>query len=388
MENFTFSTPTEIFFGKSQINGIGEQIVKHGGTHVLICYGSNRIKESKLLDTIIKLLKKSNIAFSELCGILPNPRIASVREGIEICRKDKVDFILAVGGGSVIDCAKTIAAGVYYDKDPWDFFIEEAEITDALPLATVLTLAATGSEMNGNTVITDREALDKRSTGSPLLRPRFSILDPVYTYSVPQQYTAAGVVDIMSHVFEQYFSSAQDTYLQSRLAEAILSTALHFGPIALEKPKDYEARANLLWASTLALNDLLSFGQPGDWACHAIEHAISGVSDIPHGVGLAIVTPAWMDYVLEGSNKLKFYSLSVNLYGARSGKNDTLTAKSAIVSTQEFFTSIGMPQKLSEVGITKDQLEDIAQKTVRFGPVGTLKELKYDDVHAILEKCL
>ncbi len=386
MENFTFSTPTEIFFGTSQINVIGEQILKHGGTHVLICYGSNRIKENGLFDTIVKILKKNNIAFSELVGIMPNPRIASVREGIEICKKDKVDFLLAVGGGSVIDCAKAIAAGVHYDGDPWDFFIEKAEMVDALPLASILTLAATGSEMNGNTVITNRETLEKQSTGSPMLKPLFSVLDPEYTYTVPEHHTAAGVVDTMSHVFEQYFSSGDETFLQSRLAEAILSTVMHYGPIAIENPKDYEARANLLWASTLALNNLLSFGQPGDWACHAIEHAISGISDITHGVGLAIVTPAWMDYVLDSHNKLKFYSLSVNVFGALSGKNDTLTAKSSVVNTREFFNSLGVPGKLSDVGISKDQLEEIAQKAVRFGPIGTLKELKYDDVLTILKK--
>ncbi len=388
MENFTFSAPTEIFFGKSQIDVIGEQILKHGGTHVLICYGSTRIKENRLFDTIIKILKKNNIAYSELGGIMPNPRIAGVREGIEICKKDKIDFLLPVGGGSVIDSAKAIAAGAYYGGDPWDLFIQEAEIVDALPIGTVCTLAATGSEMNGNTVITNLETLEKRPAGSPMLKPRFSILDPVYTYSVPPTHTAAGIVDIMSHVFEQYFSSGEDTFLQSRLVEAILSTVMHYGPVAMENPKDYEARANILWASSLALNDLLSFGQPGDWACHAIEHAISGVSDITHGVGLAIITPAWMDYVLDKSNKLKFYSLSVNVFGALSGKNDTLTAKSAIVSTQDFFASLGMPQRLSEVGITENQLEEIAQKAVRFGPIGSMKELKYDDVLTILKKVI
>ncbi len=385
MENFTFSMPTEIFFGKSQITVLGEEIKKHGGTTVLICYGSDRIKGNRLFDTVIKQLEKQKITFHELNGIQPNPKIARVRDGIQICKENGIDFLLAIGGGSVIDCTKAIAAGYYYDGDPWDFFIREAEITNALPMATILTLAATGSEMNGNSVISNTDTLDKRPAGSPLLKPKFSILDPVYTYTVPPHLTAAGTVDIMSHVFELYFSSAEDTFLQSRLADALLKTAMQFGPIALKKPKNYKARANLLWASTLALNGLLSFGLPGDWAVHAMEHAVSGISDITHGVGLAILTPAWMEYVCNEINIDKFYSLAVNVFGDDPAKNKTLLARNVIVQTREFFTSLGMPAQLSEVGIAEKQLEAIAQKAVRFGAIGSVRELAYDDVLAILK---
>ncbi|RLG28890.1 NADH-dependent alcohol dehydrogenase, partial [Methanosarcinales archaeon] len=380
MENFTFSLPTEIFFGKAQIKVLGEEIRKHGGSNVLICYGSDRIKENKLFTVVTKQLKKQKITFHELNGIQPNPRISRVRDGIQLCKEHGIDFLLAIGGGSVIDSAKAIAAGYYYDGDPRDFFIKEAEVAEALPLATVLTLAATGSEMNGNGVISNLETQEKRAVGSPLLLPRFSILDPEYTFSVPPNQTAAGIVDIMSHVFAFYFCSAEDTYLQSSLADAILRTVIHYGPVVLKEPKNYVARANILWAGTLALNGLLSFGQPGDRAVHAIEHAVCAVSDITHGVGLAILTPCWMEYVLSAATKMKFYSLSVNIFGALSGRNDTLTAKSAIIKTREFFSSLGMPTQLSAIGVAENQLETIAQKTVRFGKIGTLKELAFDDV--------
>lgn len=385
MENFTLSIPTEIFFGKTQIKVLGEQIKKHSGTNVLICYGSNRIKENGLFKTVTANLKKHKITFSELGGIQPNPRVASVRKGIQLCKKNSIDFLLAIGGGSIIDCTKAIAAGYYYDGDPWDFFTRKADITQALPLATVLTLAATGSEMNGNTVISNMVALDKRAVGSPLLKPKFSILDPKNTFTVPAYHTAAGTVDIMSHAFEQYFSSAEDTYLQRMLVEAICKTAMEFGPSAIKRPKNYTARANLLWASSLALNGLLSFGYPGDWAVHAIEHAVCAVSDITHGVGLAIITPTWMHYVLDNTNVDKFYYLAVNVLGVESGKNNMLTAKNGIVKIQEFFTSLGMPKQLGEVDIAENQLDEIAQKAVRFGPVGTLKELNYNDVYTILK---
>lgn len=388
MLNFTFSIPTEIFFGKSQIDVLGEQIKKHSGSRVLICYGSNRIKESGLLGTVTTILEKHNIAFFELSGIQPNPRVSSVREGIKTCRENNIDFIFAVGGGSVIDCAKAIAAGFYYEGDPWDFFIHTAEITQALPLATMLTLAATGSEMNGNAVISNWEMKEKRAVGSPLLKPRFSILDPVYTFTVPTYHTAAGTVDIMSHVFEQYFTTTDETYLQSRLVEAILKTAFEFGPIALNEPQNYEARANLLWAGTLALNGILSFGYSGDWAVHSIEHAASAVSDITHGVGLAILTPQWMKYVLDDSNVDKFHLLAVNVFGVESDKNKTSIAEEGIEKIREFFNSLGMPKQLTEVGIAEKQLDEIAQKAVRFGAIGSLKELNYDDVYTILKMAL
>lgn len=388
MHNFTLSMPTKIFFGKSQIDVLGEQIKNHSGTKVLICYGSNRIKENGLLDTIINILYENNIAYCELSGIQPNPRIRSVRKGIEICRENDVDFILAVGGGSIIDCAKTIAAGVFHDGDPWDFFTDKAKVTDALPIATVLTLAATGSEMNGNAVITNVEAVNKKALRTSMIIPAFSILDPEYTYTVPKYHTAAGTADIMSHVFEQYFSTPEDIFIQTQLAEAILKTTIKYGPVALKEPENYEARANLLFAGTLALNDLLSFGLDGDWAVHVIEHAISAISDLTHGVGLAILTPPWMRYVLDENNVEKFCNLSVNVFEIPSGNNKMEIARQGIDKLQSFFASLEIPARLSEVGIKEDQLEQIAKIAAPSDTIGSFKELNYNDVLEILKTAL
>ena len=385
MHNFTLSMPTKIFFGKSQIDVLGEQIKKHSGTKVLICYGSSRTKENGLLDTIINLLYENNIAYCELSRIQPNPRITSVREGIEICRENEVDFILAVGGGSIIDCAKTIAAGVFYNGDPWDLFIDKAKVTDALPVATVLTLAATGSEMNGNAVITNMETVSKKALCTSRIVPVFSILDPEYTFTVPKYHTAAGTADIMSHVFEQYFSTPEDIYLQTKLSETILKTAIKFGPVVMKEPTNYEARANLLFAGTLALNDLLSFGLDGDWAVHVIEHAVSAVSDLTHGVGLAILTPPWMKHVLNEKNTEKFYNLAINVFDITPGNDKLEIAEKGIDELQRFFSSLEIPARLSEVGIKEEQLEQIAKIAVPSGTIGSFKELNYDDVLKILK---
>lgn len=384
MHNFTLFTPTEIFFGKSQIDVLGEQIKKHSGTKVLICYGSSRIKHNGLLDTIINLLHENSITYCELSGILPNPRITSVRKGIDICRENDVDFILAVGGGSMIDCAKTIAAGVFHDGDPWDLFTGKAGVTDALPIATVLTLAATGSEMNGNAVITNMEDVKKKALRSSKIVPVFSILDPEYTYTVPKYHTAAGTVDIMSHVFEQYFSVPEDIYLQTKLSEAILNTAIKFGPVAMENPKNYEARANLMFAGTLALNNLLGFGLAGDWAVHSIEHAVSAISDLTHGIGLAILTPHWMRHVLDKNNIEKFYNLATTVFNVTPGNDKLEIAEKGIGELKRFFASLEIPASLHEVGIKEDQLEEIAKIALPSGTIGNFKELDYEDVLTIL----
>ena len=385
MHNFTLSMPTKIFFGKSQLDVLGEQIKKHSGSKVLICYGSTRIKENGLLDTIINLLNESNITYSELSGIQPNPRITSVREGIKTGRDNDVDFILAVGGGSIIDCAKTIAAGFYYDGDPWDFFTDKAKVKDTLPVAAILTLAATGSEMNGNAVITNMETVSKKALRTSRITPVFSILDPEHTYTVPKYHTAAGTADIMSHVFEQYFSTPEDIFLQTKLSETILKTAIKYGPVALKEPENYEARANLLFAGTLALNDLLSFGLDGDWSVHIIEHAVSAISDLTHGTGLAILTPYWMKHVLDENNTGKFYNLAVNVLNITPGDDKLEIAEKGIDELQKFFSSLEIPAKLSEVGIKEEQLEEIAKIAAPSEPIGSFKELHYDDVLKILK---
>ena len=385
MDNFTLNIPTKIYFGRNQIKVLGRQIEKYGGKRVLICYGSKRIKKEGLFQTITDKLADRGLYFTELGGIEPNPRITSVREGVKICREENIDFILAVGGGSVIDCAKVIAGSVSYDGDPWDFCLRKAAISKALPIGTVLTLAATGSESNGNAVISNVETKQKLPVYSPILWPKFSILDPEYTYSVPPFHTAAGIADIMSHIFEQYFSSTADTFTQDRLAEALLKTCLKYAPVVMENPTDYTARAEILWAGNLALNTLLSLGKEGDWANHAIEHEVSAIFDISHGAGLAVLFPNWMKYVMDDTNADKFYQLAVNVFGVAENSDKKAAALEGIDRLRSFYNSIGMPSKLSETGVEEESLQKMAEGAVRFGEIGTFKKLKSKDVLAILK---
>lgn len=385
MLNFVYNIPTRIYFGKDQVHQIGEAVKEFGGSRVLITYGSKRIKNIGLFDEAVDYLKRYDIKVFELGGIEPNPRISSVREGVRICKENNVDFILSIGGGSVLDCSKAIAVGYYYDGDPWDFYIKKAELAEALPIGAILTLAATGSEMNGNSVISNLETEQKYSIGDDMLRPKFSILDPTLTYSVPSDQTAAGIVDIMSHIFEQYFSPIKDSFVQDRLAEALLQTCVYAGPIAMKEPDHYEARANLLWAGSLALNSLLTYGKYGDWATHMIEHEVSAIYDITHGVGLAILTPFWMEYVLDENTLDKFVSLALNVWKVHDSPIKMAVAKDGINRTRAFFSSLGMPERLRDVGIEKERLEEMAEKTVMFGSRGTIRTLEKDDVLKILE---
>jgi hypothetical protein len=304
---------------------------------------------------------------------------------VQICKKHDLGFILAVGGGSVIDCAKAVATGVFYEHDPWDLFLQgDSKITQALPLGTVLTIAGTGSEMNGNAVITNEETEQKFAIHRDVLRPRFSILDPTITFTVPREHTASGVVDIFSHVLEQYFSPTKEAFVQDRLSEALMKTVIHNGPIALEKPKDYDARAQLMWASSVALNGLLSYGKITDWATHGIEHAVSAAYDVTHGVGLAILTPFWMEYVLDDDTLWKFEEYSSNVWDT-SGKKNQIIAKEGIDKTRKFFASLGMPTRLREVGVKENKLEDMARIITTFGPIGKIKRLDEKDVVSILQ---
>lgn len=383
MLNFVFNNPGKIFFGRGQIEVLGEEIKRYA-SRVLLVYGEGSIKRNGIYDKVTGILKENGIFYAELPGVKPNPRIDSVREGIKRCRENDLELVLAVGGGSVIDCAKVIAAGFYYDGDPWDFFTRQAKVKKALPVASVLTLAATGSEMNGNAVISNDETREKKGLGSNLLIPRFSILDPSYTYTVSPLQTAAGVADIMSHVFEQYFSSNNDAYLQDRLCEGVLKTCIHYAPIACSKLDDYEARANLMWASSIALNGILSTGKLTDWATHMIEHEISALYDIAHGVGLAILTPFWMEYVMEEKNLDKFVLYAANVWGMVD-RDEKEMAGMAIEKTRGFFKALGLPSRLSEVGVKEDDLEFMAARSVENGKLGRFKELDKEDVLNILK---
>lgn len=359
MNNFNYSIPTEVYFGKGQIKNLSE--IANLGSKVLMVYGGGSIKSNGAYDEACAVLHEAGTKYYELSGVDPNPRIDTVRMGAELCRSKDIDVVLAIGGGSTIDCSKIIAAAACYDGDPWDLVLDGTKIKGALPVVTVLTMAATGSEMNGNAVISDMEANEKLGTYSHWLKPVFSIEDPKYTYSLPADQTAAGVADIMSHVFEQYFTTVKGGFIQARLCESILKTCIQCGPVALKTPKNYEARANIMWASSLALNELIGYGIGIPWTVHGMEHELSAFYDITHGVGLAILTPFWMDKVLSDETAPKFAEYGRNVWGL-DGSDDMDVANKAIDSTREFFKSLGLPETLSEVGVEEKALPIMAAK--------------------------
>lgn len=382
MNNFKFNQSTVVFFGKNAIKDIGSEITKFS-SKILLTYGGGSIKKNGIYDSIIKILKENNISFVELSGIESNPKVQSVREGIKLMREHDLGFILAVGGGSVIDASKAIACGVPYSGDVWDFFEGKAAVKEALPIGAVLTLAATGTEMNGNSVVSDLTINRKLGLGSNFLKPKFSVLDPSYTFSVSPYYTAAGIVDICSHIFEQYFSSVKETYVLDRLSEALLKTVVHFGPIALKDPNNYEAREQIMWAGTHALNGTLNSGKPGDWATHGIEHEVSAFYDVAHGAGLSALTPYWMDYVLTNENKDRFVNLAKNVFGVE-GDDSVETAKKGILAIKEFFKGLNMPVELKTLVGDKSKLELMAKGAVTFGNIGGFRTLNEADVLSIL----
>lgn len=387
MLNFQFHNPTKIIFGKDSLNQLGDEVIKYG-QRVLVVTGGQSVKKIGLYDKVIKILKNLSCHIFELEGINPNPRLHSVHEGIKICKNNNVDFILAVGGGSVIDAAKAIAAGAKTDIDIWEYYIRKHTVTQALPLGTILTLAATGTEMNGNSVVTNWETKEKLPISSEHLFPVFSILDPELTFSVPKDHTVNGCIDIMVHVFEQYFSKTQDTPLQDRFCESILKTVIENTPKVMEDPMNYEARANIMWCGTMALNTLLEKGKSSDWASHNIEHEVSAFYDIAHGAGLSIITPNWMKYVLsEGTEIFKQYAQRVWDVDSE-GKTDEQIALEGIARTQAFFKEIGAPITLREVGIDDSNIDLMAERAVRFGAIGGYKKLYKEDVLNILQMSL
>ncbi len=387
MKNFTFESPTKIIFGKNRIHDLAAEILAYGN-RVLMVYGGQSIQQNGLYTQITEHLKENDISVFELAGVQPNPRLESVRAGIELCKTYEVDFILAVGGGSVIDCSKAIAAGVTYSGDVWDFFIRKAKIENALPIGSVLTLAATGSEMNGGTVISNPETSEKRPAGSDLLKPKFSILDPTLTFTVNKYLTSAGVVDVMSHIFEQYFTPDQGTTLQDHIAEAILKTCIQYGPVLMDDPENYEARSNIMWASSLALNGLTVTGKMyGDWATHYIEHELSAYYDLTHGAGLAILFPVWMNYVLDEKRAFKFAAYARNVWGVTI-ENDMEAALEGIAKTKAFFKEIGMPASLGEANIDDSKFDSMVEGACKFGPIGMFRKLNKEDVKNILTSAL
>ncbi|RLL42808.1 iron-containing alcohol dehydrogenase [Oceanobacillus piezotolerans] len=389
MDSFVYQNPTKLIFGKGQLDALPNEVEKYGNK-VLIVYGGGSIKRNGIYDNVVNKLKEMNAEIFELSGVDPNPRISSVREGVEICKKEGIQFILAVGGGSTIDCVKAIAVGAKTDIDMWDIVIKKEVAKDSLPFGTVLTLAATGSEMNSGSVITNWETNEKHGWGSPYSYPKFSILDPEHTYTVPLDQTVYGIVDIMSHVIEHYFHQTTNTPIQDRFCEGILNTVIETAPKLIEDLTNYEYRETIMLAGTLALNNMLNMGYRGDWATHNLEHAVSAVHDIPHGGGLAILFPNWMKHVLDEHNAPRFKQFSERVFGVSSvGKSDMDVALEGIDRLREFWTSIGAPSKLSDYEINDTSIELMAEKTVTLrSEYGMFKKLNKQDSIEIFKASL
>ena len=385
MRNFTYYVPTKIHFGEGMISHLSE--LAECGSSVLLVYGGGSIKRMGIYDKAMQILGDAGMSVLELAGVEPNPKVELVREGIGICRSLKIDMLLAIGGGSVIDTAKAIAAGTLYEGDVWDLIEDSSKIRAALPVYTVVTLAATGSEMNKNAVLSDMSRNVKASMSSDLLKPRMSICDPTYTYSVPKNQTAAGTADMISHAFENYFSPFKDAFIGFRIGEAVLRTCFRYGPIALAEPDNYEARANLMWASTHAISGFTKFGTDVGWSCHPMEHELSAYYDITHGVGLAILTPRWMKHILSPETAWKFGEYGREVWGL-TGDDDMAVGEAAIEKTASFFYDVlGLPRTLTEVGIGEEKLEIMAKNcapmlTRAFVP------LSEEDVLEIFRECL
>ncbi len=387
MNEFTFYNPTKLIFGKGQVEQLKELVPQYG-KKVLLVYGGGSIKRNGLYDQVVSLLKDIDAEVFELSGVDPNPRLTTVREGVEICKENDIDFLLAVGGGSVIDCTKAIAAGAKYSGDAWDLVTKKAVAEEALPFGTVLTLAATGSEMNAGSVITNWETNEKYGWGSPATFPQFSILDPKNTFTVPKNHTIYGMVDMMTHVFEQYFNNATNTPLQDRMCESVLKTVIETAPKLINDLENYELRETILYSGTIALNGMIQMGYNGDWASHNIEHAVSAVYDIPHAGGLAIIFPNWMKHNLK-VNPSRFAQLAVRVFDVDpTGKSEEEVALEGIDKLRDFWTTIGAPSRLADYDIDDSQLDSMADKAMVNGEFGNFNKLNKEDVLAILRASL
>ena len=360
MDNFVYDIPTKVFFGRGQLAALANLVPQYGKKAMLV-YGGGSIKRNGIYGNICMLLEQAGISHVDLSGVEPNPSLDTVNRGIAICRREQADVIVAVGGGSSIDCAKAVAVGTCYDGDPWDFVVDPSRMKAALPVIAVVTIAATGSEMDHIAVITNNRTQEKIGTRSQVMRPRAAILDPTFTFTVPAYQTACGTADIMSHVLESYFSNTE-AFLQDRAAEALLKTCIEFGPRALTNPENYEARANLMWAASWAINDFLKVGKSVQWSVHPIEHQLSAVYNITHGAGLAILTPHWMEYVLNDRTVHKFARLAVNVWLVPELSDEYAMAREGIARLKTFLKELGLQERLSELQIDETHFQEMAIK--------------------------
>ena len=349
MDNFNFYAPTYFAFGRESEKKTGRLVKRFGGSKVLVHYGGGSVKRNGVLDAVLNSLKEEGLEYVELGGVKPNPRSGLVYEGIDLCRKEGIDFILAVGGGSAIDSAKAIAAGVVYEGDFWDFYSKDMSVRNALPVGTVLTIAAAGSEGSPDTVITHEDGMLKRGASGEALRPRFSVLNPEFTCTLDAYQTACGVTDIMAHVCERYFTNTKNVETTDRLCEAVLKAVITEAPKIIHNLTDYEARANLMWAGMIAHNNIVGVGREQDWSSHGIEHELSALYDVAHGAGLAVIFPAWMTYVMNHDVN-RFAQFAVRVWDCDMNfANPELTALEGIKRFKEFLRSIGMPTNFREL---------------------------------------
>ena len=386
MNNFTFYAPTYFAFGKDTENETGKYVKRFGGTKVLIHYGGGSVVRSGLLDRVKKSLDIEGIAYVELGGVQPNPRSGLVYEGIEICKREGIDFILAVGGGSSIDSAKGIAVGALYDGDFWDFY-QGKKVEEALPLGTVLTIAAAGSEGSPDSVVTKEEGMYKRGTSGEALRPKFTIMNPALTQTLPAYQTACGITDIMAHLYERYLTNTKEVEVTDRMIEALLLTMIHEGPRVIADPDNYEARANMMWAGMMAHNNSCGVGRSQDWASHNIEHELSAMYDCAHGAGLAVVMPAVFTYNMS-HDVMRFAQVATRVWGCQMDfANPENTAKQGIEALRNFLISIGMPKNFEELGAREEDIEKLAHIAcygdVNTGRTGGFVSLDQRDVENI-----
>lgn len=388
MKDFKYYAPTQVVFGKDAEQKTGDLVKQYGGTKVLLHYGSGSAERSGLLSIVRQSLTAAGIQFVELGGVVPNPRLSLIRKGIDLCRAEQVDFILAVGGGSVIDSSKGISSGFYYDGDVWDLYLKKDRATKYLPVACVLTIPAAGSEMSDGSVVTNEEGWLKKDYGSDQLRCKFAVMNPERTFTLPAWQTACGATDMIMHTMERYFSHDDDMDVTDAIAEALMRTVKNVAPQVLAIPTDYHGRAQLMWAGSLAHNDLTGCGTTGDWATHNLEHELSGMFDVSHGAGLAAIWGSWARYV-RSENITRFAQFAVNVMGVPANFKDAeATAEAGIQAMEAFYRSIGMPSSIKELigrDITDAEIEEMADKCSTYGTqtVGSLKVLKREDMIAI-----
>src|SRR5690625_973066 len=388
MDSFMYYNPTKLLFGKGQLNRLPKELKSFD--KVLLVYGGGSIKKNGVDDEVIALFKEAQIEWVELSGVEPNPRLGTVNKGIELCKEHDVDFVLAVGGGSVIDCVKAIVVGAKTEADVWDVICKKVRATDGLPYGSIVTIAGTGAELSLNAVITNWEKQDKRSFASSFSRAKFTIVDPSYTKTVPKRQTVYGIVDAMSHILEHYFHQATNTPIQDQFCESVLRTVIDVTPKLLTDLENETYRETIAFASTIALSDQLSMGLLGDWGTHHIDHALSAFYDIPHGGGMAILFPNWMRHVLTEENVPRFKQLAIRVLEIEEeNKTDMEIAEEGIDKLEDIWTSWGAPEKLSEYDIPSDDIAKVAKKTLEIVPnCGNYVALSEADVVHVLEKSM